>query len=275
MRKLLDIISVFKEYVVLGICAALSVGLMTLNDNAQVRTIRSLTVISIGFLQEAFGFIPNYFDLKHDNKLLRERNVSLANEVSLLRESRLENLRLRKLLGLKELSQYSYVTGNVVGKNLQLLRNTVTLDCGENQGIRVNMPVVTDEGLVGRIVAVSSSYAIGQLLLNRDARVSAKVQRARVDGIVTWEGGPYLSMKNVARTLDVQPGDIVITSEYSSLFPPGIKIGVVNNTHQTPGALFQSIDLEPAVDFTRLEEVFVITRIPDSSRIVLEQRVRR
>lgn len=272
MRRLFDIVILFKEYLLLALYVVIAIALMAVNDTTQIRTIRSLTVASIGFLQDAFGFIPNYFELARENRALRELNVSLADEVSRLREARLENLRLQKLLGLKEQSPLVYVSANVTGRNLQLLQNTITIDAGESDGVLVNMPIVTDAGLVGRVVATSAGYAIGQILLHKDFRASAKVQRGRVDGILLWEGGPTLTLKNVAKTLDVQVGDAVITSEYSSLYPPGIKIGVVSKTSQAPGALFQTVEITPGVDFSRLEEVFVVLHQPDSSRAALEQQ---
>ena len=272
MRRLFDIVILFKEYLLLALYVVIAIALMAVNDTTQIRTIRSLTVASIGFLQDAFGFIPNYFELARENRALRELNVSLADEVSRLREARLENLRLQKLLGLKEQSPLVYVSANVTGWNLQLLQNTITIDAGESEGVLVNMPIVTDAGLVGRVVATSAGYAIGQILLHKDFRASAKVQRGRVDGILLWEGGPTLTLKNVAKTLDVQVGDAVITSEYSSLYPPGIKIGVVSKTSQAPGALFQTVEITPGVDFSRLEEVFVVLHQPDSSRAALEQQ---
>ncbi|HET6271394.1 MAG TPA: rod shape-determining protein MreC [Bacteroidota bacterium] len=272
MRRLFDIVILFKEYLLLALYVVIAIALMAVNDTTQIRTIRSLTVASIGFLQDAFGFIPNYFELARENRALRELNVSLADEVSRLREARLENLRLQKLLGLKEQSPLVYVSANVTGRNLQLLQNTITIDAGESDGVQVNMPIVTDAGLVGRVVATSAGYAIGQILLHKDFRASAKVQRGRVDGILLWDGGPTLTLKNVAKTLDVQVGDAVITSEYSSLYPPGIKIGVVSKTSQAPGALFQTVEIAPSVDFSRLEEVFVVLHQPDSSRAALEQQ---
>jgi rod shape-determining protein MreC len=72
--------------------------------------------------------------------------------------------------------------------------------------------------------------------------------------------------------MDVQTGDLVITSEYSSLFPPGIKIGTVSRTEAISGSLFQIVEVMPSVDFTRLEEAFVLLSAPDSARISLEKQ---
>jgi rod shape-determining protein MreC len=274
VRRVYEFLFMFKEYLVVGVLLAVSVMLLARNDDAQIRTIRSVTVMSVGTLQDALGIIPNYFDLRRENQVLRELNVTLADEVNRLREARLENLRLRRLLGLKEGGEFGVVAANVIGKNLQLLRNTMTLDVGERSGVRTDMPVVTEQGLAGKIVATSGGFAVAQVLLNKDIRVSAKIERSRVDGIIRWEGGSSLELQDVAKTLDVQTGDIVITSEYSSYFPRGIRIGTIASARGAEGSLFQSIDVKPAVDFSRLEEVFVITSVPDSERVALEHRVR-
>lgn len=271
MKRLVDIILLFKEYFLLLLYVLISIFLLALNDTPQMRAIRSLTLATVGLAEEVFGFIPNYFQLQNENRILRERNLSLSEELSRLREARMENNRLRNLLGLKEQSSFTFVSATVVGKTLNLKQNTITLDVGMNDGVKPNMPVVTDEGLVGRVIFTSSRYAIVQTLWNKDFRASAKVERDRVDGILQWEGGDHLSLNNVAKTLDVQVGDAVVTSEYSALFPPGIRIGVVSKTSQTPGALFQLVQITPNVDFSRLEQVFVLTHSPDSARVALEQ----
>lgn len=273
LKRLYEIVLLFKEYLLVTVFLLTSIALLALNENTQIRTIRSLTVVSVGYLQDMFGFIPNYFQLRGENKVLRDVNLTLSDEVSRLREARLENIKLRQLLALKEHAEYKYIGATVVGKNLQLLRNTITIDVGENDKVQPNMPLVTESGLVGKIAFVSSSYSVGQLLLNKELRVSAKIQRSRVDGIVRWEGGRNLMLRNVAKTLDVQVGDVVITSDYSSLFPPGIKIGIVSSTRQVPGALFQAVEVTPNVDFTRLEQVFVVSFLPDTSRLSIDRRL--
>jgi len=274
LRRAYEFVVLFKEYLVFGVLLAVCALLLALNDNAQIRTIRSVAVVAVGSMQDILGVLPHYFDLRRENQVLRELNLTLADEVSRLREARLENVRLHGMLGLKEDKRSSIVAANVIGKNLELLRNTVTLDVGEASGVSVNMPVVTEDGLAGKVVATSGSYAVAQILFNREIRVSAKIERSRVDGIIRWDGGPTLVMADVAKTLDVRTGDVVITSEYSTFFPAGIRIGLVTAAHGSEGSLFQTVDVRPAVDFTRLEEVFVLKTTPDSERVALEHRAR-
>lgn len=269
LQRLYQYLILFKEYVVFTLLVSLSIAFLVMNDNTQVRYIRSLTVGMLGMVQETFAFIPNITSLQRENELLRKVNVNLADEVNQLREARLQNIRLRSMIALQETSQTKLTAANVIAKNLNLLRNTITLDEGEHAGIQMGNPVITGEGLVGRIIAVSSGYSIVQILYNVDFRASAKDQRSRVDGIITWDGNS-LVLENISKTLDVRVGDPIITSEYSSAFPPGIKIGIVNSVQEIPNSLFKRIEVVPTVDLTQTEEVFAMGFVPSLERMMLE-----
>jgi rod shape-determining protein MreC len=273
LKRLYDYAILFKEYLLLALFLLLSIALLAQNNTDQVRAIRSSTLAATGVLQDVFGFVPGYFALRNDNRVLRELNLTLSDEVNRLRESRLENIRLRQMLGLKEHPAFPYISARVVGAQVQAGRNTLTIDAGERNGVRMAMPVVTDQGLAGKVIATSSGFSVVQLLLHKDVRVSARVQRSRVNGIIRWNAGRMLQLMHVPKTLDVRTGDMIITSEFSSIFPSGIRIGVVSATRQIPGELFQVIDVSPSVDFDRLEEVFVAAFTPDSSRIALQRRL--
>jgi len=270
MQRLFNIVRAFKEYVVLALLTILSLILLSLNDNSQIRTIRAYTVGFVGLLQSATSVIPNVFALERENTLLREQNVSLTDEVSRLREAKLENDRLRAMLGLKEHGSFHLVVADVVGKTLDLLRNTITLDAGENEGVKANMPIVSESGLVGRVIATSKGYAVGQLMMNKEFRSSAKVQRSRVLGILAWNGGEYLELRNVAKTQDVAVGDVVMTSEYSNAFPPNLRIGIVVDVTEHEGGLFKQIRVKPSVDLATVEHVFIVTAVPQPERGRLE-----
>ncbi len=269
LQRLYDILYEFKEYAVLAGLIAASLILLALNDNSQMKRLRSVATITYGLLQEQVIFIPRYFSLESENQLLRRTNIELTDETNRLREAKLENLRLRRLLDLKEKVPFDIVGAEVIGKNLTLLRNTLTIDIGGKEDIKPLMPVIGDGGLVGLVVSATEHYAIVNLLLNVDFRASAKIERSRVDGIIAWDGKNLL-LKNVAKTLDVKIGDVVLTSSYSSTFPPDIRIGVVSEVDEQPGTLFKSIIVTPSVDFVKLEDVFVLTSVPDQERTDLE-----
>jgi rod shape-determining protein MreC len=134
------------------------------------------------------------------------------------------------------------------------------------------MPVISDGGLVGVVAAVSRHYAVVNMLENVDCSVTAKIQRSRVDGVITWNG-MTLSMKNVTKTRDVKTGDMVMTSEYSNILPPNIRIGIIGEVSDDPSSLFKIIRIAPGVDPVKLEEVFVMQVLPNQERTMLEQPV--
>ena len=274
LERLYNLIVFFKEYAVLAGFLVLSFVLMALNNNVQIKQLRTLATVGLGVLQHQIAFIPRYFRLAEENELLRRMNLEMADEVSRLREAKLQNLRLRRYLGVKEVAGYPVIVANVISKNLIMLRNTITLDIGAKDGIAETMPVVSPEGLVGMVVAVSERYAVVNILLNTDFRVSAKDQRSRVDGIIS-SNGKHVFLKDVSISQDILAGDAVITSNYSNMFPEGIRIGLVSSVESAPGALLKQITVQPSVDFVNLEEVFVVLRTPDPERRTLESGTRR
>ena len=132
IQRFYQYLFLFKEYVILVLLISISLVLLVVNDNAQIRQIRSLTVGTIGVIQQTFSFIPNLSALQRENELLRKVNVNLADEVNQLREARLENIRLRAMIALRETSMVKLISAKVIAKNLNLLRNTITLNVGAN-----------------------------------------------------------------------------------------------------------------------------------------------
>ena len=194
----LFIISI-KEYLVLTLLIFASLILMFSNDNTQIRFLRAIAVTTVGTFQSGLSAIPRVFDLESENKYLREANIKLSNEIANLKESKLENLRLSKLLNFKSSVEIPLISAKILNKTLIQARNTVTINTGRNEGVEIDMPIITDDGLVGRIVSVSDNYALGQIILNKDMRISVKNQRTRVDGILVYDGAGNLTVGNVLK----------------------------------------------------------------------------
>ncbi|RPI06918.1 MAG: rod shape-determining protein MreC [Ignavibacteriae bacterium] len=272
LQRFYDILYEFREYVIFSAFMVVSIVLMAFNDNPQIKQIRTVSTVIFGGLQEQLSFIPTYFGLKAENELLHHINIELADEAQRLREAKLENLRLRQLLGLKSEPPSPLIAAHIVNKNLTLLRNTITLNVGSDDSVHQFMPVVSDGGLVGIVTGVTRHYSVVNILLNTEFRASGKIQRSRVDGIVMWDG-KVLGLKNVPKMRDVKVGDVVSTSEYSNSFPPDIRIGLVSEVREQPSSLFKIVTIEPGVDFVKLETVFVMTSSQEKERAELEQRI--
>lgn len=271
MKTLLRYLGDIKEYITFSFIVLVCLILIFQNENVQVRFMRGIAVNVIGAVQSTFSIIPNVFQLEKENKQLRESNNILSTEISQLKEARLENMRLTQMLEFKQRTNLRMVSAKIIGKTLIQTRNNITLDEGENDSVKIGMPVITDKGLVGLIVAASAHYSIAQILLNKDLKVSAKDQRSRVDGIVSWDGENRLQMKNVSKSADFIEGDIVVTSEYSNHFPAGIPIGYAVSVGAVDN-LFKKIAIEPFVNFETLEEVFIVKSLSNEERQSLEKK---
>jgi rod shape-determining protein MreC len=177
---------------------------------------------------------------------------------------------LTKLLNFKDKNSLGIVSAKIVNKSLLQTRNTITLNVGESDSVKTNMTVITDDGLVGKIVSTSGSYSVAQILFNKDMRITAKIQRNRLDGIVYYDGISKLMVNNIQKNADVNAGDIIITSEYSNVYPSGIPIGIVVEVGNLDN-LFKKVVVAPLVNFATLEEVFVLKNTPSKERTNLEK----
>lgn len=273
MYRIIEFIVRFKEYVSLSAVVVICFSLMTFGNVAQLGGFRAVVVGGIGWLQSAFSWIPNPVALKSENSALRELNLQLTDERAKIRQALIENDKLRKMLEFKKQTTFPIVTADIVGKTTTEVRNFATLNKGELDGIKEGMTVMTDAGIVGLIIASSNNYSLVRLLINRDSRVAAKVQRSRIDGILVWEGDQTLLMKNIPKSYDVKVGDDVITSEYSNRFPTNIPIGKVTEVRDEANSLFRKILVQPSVNFTSLEQVFVVKMLPNPERVALEKEI--
>jgi len=273
MQRFIDFVVRFKNYIALCALVVMSFSMMSFGNLSQLGGFRAVIVGSIGWLQSFFAWIPNPVALKSENLALRELNLQLSLESSRSRQAIVENATLRKMLELPNMTEYRLLAADVVGKTTTQLRNYATINKGTADGVKDGMCCVTDAGLVGIVIGASDHYAVVQLLLNRDTRVSARVQRSRVDGILVWEGESTISLKNVPKSYDIQAGDIVLTSSYSARYPANIVIGRITQVADENQSLFRLVVVEPAVNFATLEQVFVVEYLPGVERTDLEAKV--
>jgi len=246
---------------------------MSFGNVAKLGGFRSVVIATIGTMQDAFSWIPNPVALKTENQAIRDLNLQLSNEVVRMRQSVIENERLRSMLDYKGKTNLQLLTAEVVGKTTTDTRNYITIDKGSENGVTEGMNIVTDAGLVGLVIGTSKSYSLVQVALNRDSRISAKIQRTHDDGIVTWEGTENLVLKNVPKVQDVQAGDVIVTSEFSTKYVKDIVIGNVLEVTTEGNSLFRKIVVKPAASFSSLEQVFVVLQQPDPERMELEKKM--
>jgi rod shape-determining protein MreC len=211
----------------------------------------------------ALGFWANYLDWKQvrrENITLRAENEELRVQALQTGETREENARLRRLLILKDRLPLATVAGEVIGREAGGWVRSLTINRGRGDGIAQQTPVIVPNGLVGRVVQVHRGAAVVQLLNDPASTVGAVVQRTRTAGLVEGDAGGAVRFKFMARDgATVAPGDLVVTSGLGTLFPKGLPVGRVVRIEDKGSALFHFAVLAPAVDFSRVEEVLLVT----------------
>jgi len=240
--------------------------MISLGDISRIGGFRTVLIGTVGWMQELFSWIPNPGAIQAENKAVRELNLQLSSKVTRMRKAILENQRLRQMMDLKLKSDLPLIPAEIVGKSTVELRHYATLDKGRKDGLDFGMSVRTDAGLVGVIVGYTDHYALLEQINNRNVKIATTFVRTGINGIVVWEGGEYLQMKNIPESFDVKKGDEVITSNYSNIYPDGIPIGKVIKIENDPGSLFKKIIIQPAVNFASVEQVFVVNFLPDPER---------
>lgn len=200
-----------------------------------------------------------------DLRALREENRSLSHEaavlkrrISQLEEQALETQRLQRMLALRENQASGFVAARVVGKDATSWFKTLLVDQGSLAGVRRNLPVLSPDGLVGRVVEVTPTAAKVQLVTDPMSASGGLIQRTRVTGIVSGNLGSGLRIRYLPLLADVVAGDDVVTSGMGGVFPKGIPLGRITAVERKSGALFQEAVLTPAVDLSRLEEVLIL-----------------
>jgi rod shape-determining protein MreC len=201
-------------------------------------------------------------DLRQRNDQLQAEANRLAVENARLTEVERENQRLRQLLNFTRSNPwYDYraaaVVGHKIGEDSSNLLFSIFIDVGARDGVAVDMPVITDRGLVGRVVGVGPDVAEVLLLIDPASAVNARVQNSRITGVVrgSMDG---LMMERIPQGETISPGDIVLTSGLGGNFPDKLVVGQITEVYQRDADTFQSARIRPTVDFGKIEEVLVI-----------------
>ncbi len=196
--------------------------------------------------------------LGDENLRLKKENDRLKNQLLKYQEGYLEGLRLQKLLTLKDRSDYVFTTARVIEIDQKSLIKMILINKGTSHGISKGLPVMNDQGVIGRVIETSWHVSRVLLISDGNSNIDALVQGTRVQGMLQGSGTMRCILKYIAKTEDVKAGDLVVSSGMTEVFPKGLLLGTVIRADKKESGLFQRIEVVPAVDFTRLEEVLVL-----------------
>lgn len=258
MERIIKIVFTFREYLTVLLGIILSSLLIISNKNTQVENLQAKLVDATGVIKQKFVWMRVIFNALNENRSLRENVLYLTLENSRLKEAEIENLRLRKMLGFGVTDSLRYLPAMVVSRGFHQIVNSLQINVGNNNSVKKNMPVITEKGLVGKIYLVGNKNSLVEMMTDVNFKVSAKLLNSRATGIIQWKNDNIFEMNYVLKGFKVSVGDTVITSGYSQIYPPKIPVGIVSDVTDNNPEIFKRITVKSFVDFSLVEEVFII-----------------
>lgn len=256
-----------KDQLLTAFLLIIALALMAGRYQGGIDNLRKASITLFSYLEEPLSNIRVYRQALKTNTYLRKQNVLLLDELSRLRAAEQENRELRSLLEFSRTNDLSLYPIRIVGKEINQINNSLTIDAGTGNDIREGMPVVSAEGLIGKVIIAAPGYSQVMPYMNTLFRVSAKLQNSNAYGIVSWDGESIyeLQLNYVPQTIPVDTGEVVVTSGYSNQFPPDLPIGRVIRVEPQPGKETQNIYVRPFVNLYDIAKGFVVKFTPDTT----------
>jgi rod shape-determining protein MreC len=266
--------TIFWVFIVLGLLALALGGYLTPIS----RVVLDPFIRAQAWLSTRFLVVQSYLEAPQDVTRLRQRNVELEAEVSRLQteiiDLKQQIAETRILSALVDFARINpenrYVAAAVIGRDPSPFVKYVIINRGSDDGLRRGMPVVTQQGLVGRVSAVTAGAARVQLIVDPAGSVNVRLEPSRAQAILSGSITGELSLDMIPQLAAVQVGDLVLTSGLGGNYPPNILIGQIVSLRRRETDLFQLAVVQPVVDFNQLEIVLIITnfRPVDTSPLI-------
>lgn len=221
--------------------------------------------LALGSVYKQKTAFIDYFGLKTENQRLAWENAQLRNQLS----------RYTKTDSLPDPQTADYIVARVVNNSFTKRDNYITIDKGSKQGIRADMALINDQGIVGYVLDCSDNYSVAISVLNTtDFRTSGKIKGSDFTGSIMWDGLDYRKVyfDEIPKYADMNLGDTVVTTDYSNIFPSERPIGTIINFELINGTFFKA-QVKLFTDFSRLKYVYAVELKSQAERATLEEGV--
>ena len=257
-KKIISLLFDFYDYLLFVLLILFSFIILFINEVPQVRSLQGDIADIFAFIHYPGIWIDQLSGLMTENEILRHENLRLKLQNVEMKEAFIENQRLRQMLGFLDSTSFHLMPAKVINRGTTPITNSILLNVGRKDGIRPNMAVISTKGIVGKTVAVGKKTTQCQIFLDVNFRLSVKFQNSRVFGIISWLPGGNAIVREIPNTAEIHPGEKVLTSGYSEIYPPNIVIGEVIEVLGSENEPYQSIIVQPYADIDTIEEIFVI-----------------
>ncbi|QZE14501.1 rod shape-determining protein MreC [Halosquirtibacter laminarini] len=246
--------------------------IVNFNDYHRYSFLNSSNVVTGSIFSMVDG-VKEYGYLSKENKRLVNENARLK-EMLLHFQSQSNILQDTLVMHSDSSIIYEMRNAKVINNSIDRSYNYMTLNKGVNDGLQVDQGVINDQGVVGVVTAVSDHYSVVISLLNKHFKLSSKIKKNSYFGSLSWDGSSFMHAKlnEIPFHVDIQEGDTIVTSGYSSIFPEGIPVGVISTFEKKGGSNFYNIDVRLSTDFKELGYVNIINYKTKEERLKLEDK---
>lgn len=263
MRNLLEFLAKYNHWFVFLILEVVSMVLLFQYNSYQGSAWFSSANAVTGKLYEWDANVETFFSLTKVNLELTQRNAYLEQEVQKLSDSLVSATKDSSIYHRDQfalLRNYRLIPAKVVANSIDKPGNLMTIDKGSADGIHKDMGVISGTGVVGIVYLVAEHYAIVIPVLNTKSNISCMIQNRGYFGYLRWKGGvsDLAYLEEVPRHAHFKLGDYVVTSGYSAVFPPGVRVGRILHVFNSADGLSYRVQLRLSTDFARLRDVCVI-----------------
>lgn len=279
MRNLIEFLAKHHHWFVFILLEAISFTLLFRYNSYQNSVWFSSANVVTGKVYEWSSQLEKFFSLVTVNQHLTQRNLALEQKVVELSEKLTavtKDSSYVKADVTQQLSQFKQIPAKVVSNSLKDVNNLITIDKGSADGVRKDMGVVSGTGVVGIVYLVSSHYAVVIPLLNAKSNVSCKIENRDYFGFLNWRGGStnQAFLDDIPRHARFKLHENIVTSGYSSVFPPGILVGKILHVYNSPDGVSYRLCVQLATDFATLRDVSVIDNTLMKERIEVMRAAR-
>ncbi|OGL47858.1 MAG: rod shape-determining protein MreC [Candidatus Schekmanbacteria bacterium RBG_13_48_7] len=253
------------------LCVSLFIFTRSLRDQLQSKqNYLKMAISSAGYpLQKAFssamqvivsGWRKYLFlnNLEQENETLRRQLAQTQFQLYQLKETQSEQFRMSKLLQIQPELEFETIQATVIGRDSLNWFHTMTLDKGSANGVKKGAAVLNLDGVVGQIIMTGPYTSTLLPIIHAESGVSGIIKISRVQGTVIGTGDGRIFFKYVDRKAILSAGDLIVTSGLDRIFPKGLPIGRIINVQKIPNGLFLEVQIESAVNFSRLEETLIM-----------------
>ena len=276
MRNLLNFLFRYNHCIVFVLLQGVSFLLLFSFNNYQHSRFFTSANAFVGKIYEATRVVTGYFDLQRQNEVLMERNIWLEQQL-LLADKRLKEMEEANTTSWPAettTTMFQSYKAGVIKNSLNRADNYITLNQGSLAGIKPDMGVIGPNGVVGIVYKTSPHYSLVISLLSSKSNLSCKIAGNEYFGFLQWEGDDsrYAYLKDLPRHAEFAIGDTIVTSGFSTVFPQGMMVGVIEEANDTNDGLSFLLKIKLATDFGKLRNVHVLAREGIEEQKLLEEK---